>query len=129
MTPVWGWLARRFGIRRVGVAAFSLSAVAMTTAGLLAATPWLGGACIVVGAGAMSMIDGYGNALFYRACKPSQRLAMVPIFAAQRNVADIAQAGLFAILLSFFPIQVVFLTLGAMLLGLAALSTRVHARL
>ena len=101
----------------------------MTAAGLLAATPWLGGACIVAGAGAMSMIDGYGNALFYRACKPSQRLAMAPIFAAQRNVADITQAGLFAILLSFFPIQVVFLTLGAMLLGLAVVSTRVHARL
>lgn len=129
MTPVWGWLARRFGIRRVSVAAFSLSAAAMTAAGLLAATPWLGGACIVAGVGALSMIDGYGNALFYRACKPSQRLAMTPIFAAQRNVADVTQAGLFAILLSFFPIQVVYLTLGAMLLGLAIISTRIHARL
>jgi predicted MFS family arabinose efflux permease len=129
MTPVWGWLARRFGIRRVSVAAFSLSAAAMTAAGLLAATPWLGAACIVAGVGAMSMIDGYGNALFYRACKPSQRIAMTPIFAAQRNVADIAQAGLFAILLSFFPIQVVYLTLGAMLLALALISTRIHARL
>ena len=129
MTPVWGWLARRFGIRRVSVAAFSLSAVAMTAAGLLAATPWLGAACIVAGVGAMSMIDGYGNALFYRACKPSQRLAMTPIFAAQRNVADITQAGIFAVLLSFFPIQVVYLSLGAMLLGLAIISTRIHARL
>ncbi len=129
MTPVWGWLARRFGIRRVSVAAFSLSAAAMTAAGLLAATPWLGAACIVAGVGAMSMIDGYGNALFYRACKPSQRLAMTPIFAIQRNVADITQAGLFAVLLSFFPIQVVYLTLGVMLLGLAVISTRIHARL
>ena len=129
MTPVWGWLARRLGIRRVSVAAFTLSAAAMTAAGLLAATPWLGAACIVAGVGAMSMIDGYGNALFYRACKPSQRLAMTPIFAAQRNVADITQAGLFAILLSFFPIQVVFLTLGAMLVGLAIVSTRIHGRL
>lgn len=129
LTPAWGWLARRFGIRRVSVAAFSLSAAAMTAAGLLASTPWLGAACIVAGVGAMSVIDGYGNALFYRACKPSQRLAMTPIFAAQRNVADITQAGLFAILLSFFPIQVVYLTLGAMLLGLALVSTRIHARL
>ena len=129
MTPAWGWLARRFGIRRVSVAAFSLSAAAMTAAGLLAATPWLGAACIVAGVGAMSMIDGYGNALFYRACKPSQRLAMTPIFAVQRNVADIAQAGVFAILLSFFPIQVVYLTLGVMLFGLAVVSTRIHARL
>jgi MFS family permease len=129
MTPVWGWLARRFGIRRISIAAFTLSAAAMTAAGLLAATPWLGAACIVAGAGAMSIIDGYGNALFYRACKPSQRLAMTPIFAAQRNVADITQAGIFAVLLSFFPIQVVYLILGAMLLGLAIVSTRIHARL
>ena len=129
MTPIWGWLARRFGIRRVSVAAFSLSAAAMTAAGLLAATPWLGAACIVAGVGAMSVIDGYGNALYYRACKPSQRLAMTPIFAAQRNIADITQAGIFALLLSFFPIQVVYLVLGAMLFGLAILSTRIHARL
>ena len=94
---------------------------AMTAAGLLAA------ACIV--AGAMSMIDGYGNALFYRPCKPSQRLVMTPIFAARRNLADINQVGIFAILLSFFPIQVVYLTLGAVLLGLAIVSTRIHARL
>ena len=65
----------------------------------------------------------------YRACKPSQRLAMTPIFAVQRNVADITQAGLFAILLSFFPIQAVYLTLGVMLFGLAVISTRIHARL
>ncbi len=129
MSPVWGWLARRVGIRRISVVAFTLSAAAMTAAGLLAATPWLGAACIVAGVGAVSMIDGYGNALFYRACKPSQRLAMTPIFAVQRNIADITQAGLFAILLSFFPIQAVYLTLGVMLLGLAVISTRIHARL
>jgi MFS family permease len=129
LVPFWGWLARRFGIRRVSVIAYSLSAVGMTAAALLSSWPWLGAACLVAGVAAMSVIDGYGNALFFRACKPSQRIAMTPIFAAQRNVADITQAGLFAILLSFFPIQVVFVTLGLMLLALAVLSTRIHYRL
>jgi len=50
----------------------------------------------------------------YRACTPPQRLAMTPIF---------------AVLLSFFPIQIVYLTLGAMLFGLAVVLTRIHARL
>jgi predicted MFS family arabinose efflux permease len=129
LVPFWGWMARRFGIRRVSVIAYSLSAVGMTAAALLSSWPWLGAACLVAGVAAMSVIDGYGNALFFRACKPSQRIAMTPIFAAQRNVADITQAGLFAILLSFFPIQVVFVTLGLMLLALAVLSTRIHYRL
>ncbi len=129
LMPLWGWFARRFGIRRVSVIAFSIGAVCMAVAGLLSSWPLLGAACIIAGACAMTVIDGYGNALFFRACRSSQRVAMTPIFSAQRNVAEVIQAGIFAILLTFFPIQVVYLTLGVVLFGLAILSTRIHARL
>ena len=84
---------------------------------------------IVCAACAMSVIDGYGNTLFYRACKPSQRTAMTPIFSAQRDLANLAQAGLFTVLLSFFPIQAVYLTLGVVLSGLTLLSVKIHQRL
>ena len=127
--PLWGWAARRFGIRRVSLIAFPAGAVSMAAAGFLSAWPWIGALSLVCGAWALTVIDGYGNALFFRACKPSQRTAMTPIFSAQRDLANISQAGLFAILLSFFPIQAVFITLSVVLFGLALLSTRINRRL
>jgi MFS family permease len=129
LMPLWGWLARRFGIRRLSLTAFPLAAIFWLAAGLLAAWPWIGAVCIVFGAIAMTAIDGYGNALFFRACRPSQRSTMTAIFATQRDMADLAHAALFAVLLSYFPIQVVFLAIGLILVGLTLLSTRINRRL
>jgi hypothetical protein len=77
----------------------------------------------------MSIADGYGNALFFRACKPSQRVAMTPIFSAQRDLASIGHAGIFAVLLIVFPIQAVYVTLGLVMFGLTWLATRINRRL
>ncbi len=129
LMPLWGWTARRYGIRRVSLVAFPLAAAAMTAAGWLAFWPWVGAVAAICAAGAMSISDGYGNALFFRACKPSQRTAMTPIFSAQRDLAAIGHAGIFAVLLSFFPIQVVYITLGLVLFGLTLLATRINRRL
>ncbi len=129
LMPLWGWTARRFGIRRLSLIAFPVSAASMTAAGLLSGWPWLSALLIVCGACAMTAIDGYGNALFFRACKAAQRTAMTPIFSAHRDLANIAQAGLFAVLLSLFPVKIVFLTLGLVLFGLTLLATRIHRRL
>lgn len=129
LMPLWGWTARRYGIRRVSLVAFPLAGLAMTAAGVLAAWPWVGAAAAVLAAGAMSIADGYGNALFFRACKPSQRVAMTPIFSAQRDLAAIGHAGIFAILLSVFPIQAVYVTLGLVMFGLTWLATRINRRL
>jgi ACDE family multidrug resistance protein len=129
LMPLWGWTARRFGIRRVSLVAFPLAGLAMTAAGWLSFWPWVGAASAVSAACAMSIIDGYGNALFFRACKPSQRTAMTPIFSAQRDLANIGHAGAFAILLSLFPIQAVYITLGLVLFGLTLLATQINRRL
>ena len=129
LMPLWGWTARRYGIRRVSLVAFPLAATAMTAAGWLAFWPWVGAVAAICGAGAMSIADGYGNALFFRACKPSQRTAMTPIFSAHRDLANITQAVVFVVLLSLFPVKVVYLTLGLVLFGLALLSLKIHRRL
>ena len=129
LVPTWGWFARRFGIRWISLLAFPVAALSCLAAGLLADQPWLGGAMLVTAAAAMTIIDGYGNALFLRACRPSQRGALTPIFSSHRDVGDITQAALFALLLSFFPIQVVFVTVGLVLAGLALLSLKINPRL
>ncbi len=50
---------------------------------------------------------------------------MTPIFSAQRDLANIGHAGIFAVLLGFFPIQAVTITLGLVLFGGALLATRI----
>ncbi len=129
LMPLWGWTARRYGIRRVSLVAFPIAGLAMTAAGLLSAWPWVGAMAAISAAGAMSISDGYGNALFFRACKPSQRVAMTPIFSAHRDLASIGHAGIFAILLSVFPIQAVYITLGLVMLGPTLLATQINKRL
>jgi MFS family permease len=127
--PLWGWCARRFGIRAVSLISFPIAAIGTLAAGLLTAAPWIAAGFLMLATLAMSVIDGYGNVLFLRACKPSERTAMTPIFSAQRDIAEISYAAVFAVLLSFFPIQVVFLTASLVLTGLTGLAFRINARL
>jgi MFS family permease len=127
--PLWGWLARRFGIRRVSLVCFPLGAAAAVAAGSLSATPWLAAGLILVMTLSMSIVDGYGNALFLRACKPSQRTTLTPIFSTQRDFAEIGQAAVFTVLLSLLPIETVYVALGLVLAGLTVLTLRIHPRL
>ena len=127
--PLWGWCARRFGIRAVSLFCFPLAAAGMFAAGSLAATPWIATGFLLLATLSMAVVDGYGNALFLRACKPSQRTAMTPIFSTNRDVAELSHSGLFAVLLIFFPIQVVFICGGIAMLGMLALTFGVNRRL
>ena len=129
LLPLWGRLVRQFGIRRISLIAFPAASLGCLAAGLLADRPWIGGAMLVAAAAAMTVIDGYGNALFLRACRPTQRSAMTPIFSSHRDSADIGQAALFAVLLSLFPIQAVFVAVGLVMAGLTLLSLRINPRL
>jgi hypothetical protein len=54
---------------------------------------------------------------------------MTPIFSAQRDLASIGHAGIFAVLLSVFPIQADYITLGLVMFGLTWLATRINKRL
>ena len=127
--PLWGALARRFGIRRISLVCFPVACAGMLIAGLLTILPWVAAGFLVLATLAMSVIDGYGNALFLRACKPSQRTEMTPVFSAHRDFAEISQAATFAVLLVFFPVKVVFVCAGLVLAGLTVLSLRINARL
>ena len=127
--PLWGAMARRFGIRRISLVCFPVACVGMLTSGFLTSSPWVAVGFLITATLAMSVIDGYGNALFLRACKPSFRTSMTPIFAAHRDISDIGQAALFAVLLVFLPIQVVFIASGLVLAGLTVLSFQINPRL
>ncbi len=127
--PLWGWLARRYGIRRISLVCFPVACLGMLASGALPVSPLVAAGFMITATLAMSVVDGYGNALFLRACKPSQRTAMTPIFSTQRDFAEIGHAAIFAVLLVVFPVQVVFVTAGLVLGGLTWLSLRINDRL
>ncbi|HSF95506.1 MAG TPA: MFS transporter [Thermohalobaculum sp.] len=127
--PLWGALARRFGIRRVSLFWFPLAAAGSLTCGLMSGWPWVAAGFLLLATLAMSNIDGYGNALFLRACKPSQRTELTPVFSMHRDFSEISQAAVFAVVLIFLPVKVVFVIAGLVLAGLAVLSLKINVRL
>lgn len=129
LMPLWGWMARHFGIRNLATGTFGLAAVGCGIAWALASQPILGASGIMLAALAMTMNDGYGNALFFRACRPSQRTALTPTFSTYRDVAELSHACLFAILLIFAPIEIVYLVIAFFMIALATLSRKIHPRL
>lgn len=128
LMPAWGWLARRYGIRRVASTAFAAASLGCLAAWGFAFAPWLGAAGILAAALAMAVNDGYGNALFFRACRPSKREAMTPTFTTYRDVSEVSQAATFAVLLIFLPIEIVYFILGLLMAGLAMMSRTLHPR-
>jgi len=127
--PLWGWLSRRFGIRRVSLVCFPVAGVGMAAGGFLSASPWTTVGFLILSALAMSIIDGYGNSLFLRACKPSQRTELAPIFSTHRDITDVGQAAMFAVLLTFLPVQIVFVFTAVVLSALTLLALRINSRL
>jgi MFS family permease len=127
--PLWGWCARRFGIRRVSLVSFPIACASTLMVAVLTPWPWVATVFLMLATLAMSAIDGYGNALFLRACKPSERTTMTPIFSAQRDIGDIGHAAVYAVLLSFFSLQIVFITAALVLAGLTWLAMSINRRL
>lgn len=63
---------------------------------------------LLFAASAMSAIDGMGNVPHLRAVRSHQRTDKTPIYNTYRDVAQVAPAGFFAILLAFLPLPSVF---------------------
>ena len=54
------------------------------------------------------MLDGSGHVLFLRAVRPLERTEMAGVFQTYRDVANLIVPGVFAILLKFYALPIVF---------------------
>ena len=115
----WGWLGRRWGIRRLLTVGYAASACATLALVAAAALPWAGFAVFLLAALVTSMIDGAGNMLFLRAVHPLERAEMTSVFATFRDVSQIGPPGVFSLLLALAALPAVFLAAGA---GMAAMA-------
>ena len=128
MVPLWGWVGRRYGLRR-------LLAVGYATAGLMTVAaaasfhlPWIGAVTLVLAGFGAEMIDGAGNLLFLRAVHPYERSEMTTVFVSYRDVAQLGPPVVSAVLLSLFALPSVFAAAGIMMIGAAMLTRHIPRR-
>jgi len=112
IVPLWGWIARRYGLRRLLIFAYGASGLVTMTVALAGGVPWLVALALVAAAITTGAIDGAGNVPFLRAVHPMERAEMTTVFATYRDVSQLAPPGVFALLLKAFHLPAVFVAGG-----------------
>ena len=106
--PFWGWIARRYGVRRLMFLGFSLSSALTLVVRLVIEAPIIASVLLVISALGATMLDGVGNVLFFRAVRSGERSEMTAVFVTYRDAGQLLTPGVFAVLLSYFALPVVF---------------------
>jgi MFS family permease len=125
----WGWIGRRFGLRRLliwGYVAVGLFTIGVGTA---ADTPWLGITMLLCACLAASAIDGAGKVLVLRAVRSRERSGMTTVFSSNRDIARLIIPGIFALVLNIFTLPAVFITSGLIMLTMAIYARYIPRRL
>ena len=129
LVPLWGWVGRRFGLRRLLQAGYAAAGVLSVCAAMAFGVPWLGATLLALAALGTETIDGAGNLLFLRAVHVYERPEMATAFASFRDVSQLGPPAVCSVLLSLFSLPSVFVAAGVMMLASSALSRSIPRRL
>ncbi len=125
LTFLYGMLAARIGVRWVVTGCFFVCAVCAFATGIAGtAMPMLAGGLLVLGALAATGLDGVGGVPYLRAVRPHERQRMTAVYRTFIDFSELIPGFIFAIALSFFAIDVVFIILGVFLFGMAIMTWR-----
>ena len=120
LTPAFGAMGARFGIRRVLAAAFVTTGGATVLAGLLYPYPLAVIACLLLAALGCVALDALGNIPYLRAVHAHERPQMTTVFRTYIDFSDLVTPMLFAALLTFGDLRTVFVLFGLVLVAFAA---------
>ncbi|MEE3282255.1 MAG: MFS transporter [Pseudomonadota bacterium] len=116
--PFWGWVARRYSLRRLMYMGFTVAAGMSLSVFAVSGTPTVAIVLLAFAALGATMLDGSGHVLFLRAVRPLERSEMTGVFQTYRDIANLVVPGFFAVLLKFFALPVIFVgAAGWMLVG------------
>lgn len=121
---IFGWVGRRVGLRRFITGGFLW--VSACTFGMVwfADAPELASACLILSAIGAVSLDSVAVVTFLRAVRAFERPQMTMVFSIYRDAAALIPPAIFTLLLSFFPLPVVFLVNACFALVCAALALK-----
>ena len=125
MVTFWGWVGRRFGLRRLMIGGFIATGLLSLAVGAAAGVPWLGATLIIAACFGACAIDGAGNVPFLRAVRPRERAEMTTVYASYRDTSRLSMPGILALVLQVFALPAVFVSGGLMMLGMAYVARHV----
>lgn len=114
--PLFGRLGQRYGLRRMIIAGMVLTGTASAAAGFVPASPSAIALLFFVAAIGAVALDALGNIPFLRFVHPFERAEMTSVFRTYMELSQLLPAAAFAVVLTAFPIQAVFVLLGGYLL-------------
>jgi ACDE family multidrug resistance protein len=129
LVPLWGWVGRRFGLRRLLRAGYASAGVLSIGAALAFGLPWPGAGLLALAALGTETIDGAGNLLFLRAVRAHERPEMTTVFVSFRDVSQLGPPTVCALLLTVFGLPSVFIAGGSMMLAAAILTNYIPRRM
>jgi ACDE family multidrug resistance protein len=129
LVPFWGWVGRRFGLRRLLCAGYAAAGGLSICAALAFDLPWVGVFLLALAALGTETIDGAGNLLFLRAVRAHERPGMTTVFVSFRDVSQLGPPTVCALLLTIFGLPSVFIAGGSMMLGGAILTKHIPRRM
>jgi MFS family permease len=127
--PIWGWVGRRFGLRRLLRAGYACAGILSICASLTFGLPWLGAFLLALAALGTETIDGAGNLLFLRVVRSHERPEMTTVFVSFRDVSQLGPPTVCALLLTVFGLPSVFIAGGSMMLAAAILTNYIPRRM
>jgi MFS family permease len=119
LTPLFGRLGHRFGLRPVLAGAFLGTGAATLLAGLwFDSTPAVA-VLLVLGAVGCVALDTVGNIPFLRAVRVHERPQMTTVFRTYVDFSDLLPPALFGLLLTWFDLRAIFVLAGLGMLSMA----------
>lgn len=105
----FGWVGRRLGLRRFIAGAFLWVSLATFGVVWFSGDPEIASALLIASAVGAVSLDSVAVVTFLRAVRSFERPQMTMVFSIYRDAAALIPPALFAVLLTFFPLPVVFL--------------------
>jgi MFS family permease len=115
LAPLAGRLTRRFGVRLVLRVGFFICAVFTFAGGIFFDSSSAVICLLLLATIGMVMLDSVGNIPFLAAVRPREREEMTTVFRTYIDAAELIPPALFALVLSFFELQVVFVVQGCVM--------------